>query len=578
VIIGMLSGIRRNILVVIFVSSLAMIPIYIRSLLYFDTNPLIFRLAHLVSIVCISLILVGVGWRASARTRALLVIAWVLVLRFMIPLRLDEGIVSNYPDMIYETQIADKILASGAVSFQSPTTYGVDYVFNPMLELLVANLGMVLGVPLAPVLKYIGPFLGVLTVIFLLGFYRGFLDDKTAVISVFLAASCFHFLRFDSGTVHETLALVFFSMILYSLPRAGAAWRSLSVVAAFMLVSTHFFTSVVAFFNFLAASALILILPGMLGRGLDRIQRSILGLPMMMLGLVILWYSYIASEMLRIAFHLGQEVILVFMSTWQAIFPLSPPSAAGVSVWVRIVGDISVVAFALTASLGVWAIVVMKKHRAERSALPLAAASGMTFIIGLVLYTKLATTTDLLPRTFIYLYFLGAPLSLLGIRELSLRGGDIRGPTNRSLLICAALIALVAIGSTYYNYPQFLYDNTSPLNFEDVRLPLEDWKSAGLFARDHVSQNAAVWGDKIAFSFVGGYAQREVSLFPRELRTSLVDFTRSYVPHGDTIILRKSMPYVPYLDYQTDGQQFQGIVEEANAFYSSADVVMIVER
>ncbi len=93
------------------------------------------------------------------------------------PIRFPEGIITNYPDMLYELQIVQNIAASGGITFNPPTYYAEGYIFTPMLETFIVMSGALLGVPVETILKYAGPFFGVITITFLVGFYKAFLPN-----------------------------------------------------------------------------------------------------------------------------------------------------------------------------------------------------------------------------------------------------------------------------------------------------------------------------------------------------------------------------------------------------------------
>jgi hypothetical protein len=273
--------------------SLAAILIYIPSLIFLNTPPLIFDLAHLVSVVALSAILVKSS-RLKFSEQLLLVMFWLWVMRMMIPLRFPEGIISNYPDMIYELQIIQKIAATGTISFNAPTSYAGGYIFTPMLETFITISGNLLGLPFDTVLKYSGPVFGIPTIAFLFGFNKAFLPKKEALIAAFLGVSCFWVVRTDAFTVHESLALVFLTLTLYSLTQQGPAWRFVTLLSAFATVSTHEFTSIVGsvFFLFACIGILWLVRVGRLKRGAT--ENTMLKMPGLMVTMTFTWLAFVA--------------------------------------------------------------------------------------------------------------------------------------------------------------------------------------------------------------------------------------------------------------------------------------------
>jgi hypothetical protein len=556
------------------IASLAVILIYTRSLIFFNTPPLIFDIAYLVSVVALSTILVKSS-KLRYGEQILLVLLWVLTMRMMIPLRFPEGLISNYPDMIYELQIMQKIAMGGRISFSASTVYAQGYIFTPMLETLLAIVSMILGSSLETTLKYAGPFLGVLTLTFLLGFYRAFLPKNEAILAVFLAGSCFHFLRFDATTVHQSLALVFLSLALYSLTKPGLAWRGLAVFSAFAVVSTHEFTAVVGSIVFLVAALGIMALASSPGMKRGPVGGGVLGMAALMMTMTFSWLALVAMPF----FGRSMALVVYLLHTSLGLAtsaPISFPLIASGSVlplWIRIVGDFGIVVFAAACSGGFIAVLTRRENSQYKRLLPYAASGAFVFFIGLLPYLRLRLASDLLSRSFIYVYFLAAPLALFAILKTS---SAVCRKVTFQRVVCIFLISLIVLAGPHYNYPRFLYDNTVPMDTEDVRFPLEEWKIAGYFIGNHTG-DSTIWGDKIAFSFIGGYGERNVEVLDRTLNLTLAEWVSTYPSAGDVVILRKSMASVPYFNYQTSSEGLHDIIAAHNIVYASEEVVIIAQ-
>jgi len=178
---------------------------------------------------------------------------------------------------------------------------------------------------------------------------------------------------------------------------------------------------------------------------------------------------------------------------------------------------------------------------------------------------------DLLPRGMIYVYFLAAPLSLFAISK----GSSLILSRRLRKLFYASVLSLIAVSAVYYSSEPSRYDNTSPLDIEDVRFPLYEWKSAGFFAKDHISKDVTLWGDKIAFNYVGGYGEKEVALLPGNLNLSLSEWMSFYPSSDSMIILRRTMPNVQYLNYRVDEGELCAIIAVRNVLYASGEIVIL---
>lgn len=557
-------------LVIILGVSLAVIPIYVSSLISFNTPPLIFDVAHLVAVLCLTLIL----FRSKLRhgEQVLLVLLSVLTFLLIIPARLPPGVITYGPDMIYELQIMRNIAATGVITFSAPTNYALGYIFTPTLETLLVMASIILGGSFETVLKYAGPLLEILTVVFLYGFYRAYLPKKEALLAVFLAGNCFAFLLYAT-TVHQTLALVFLSLTLYTLTKPEAAWRLLTVLSAFMMVSTHEFTAIISsvFFALLALS--IIVLSRWFGLKRGPIETVALRMPALVLTMTFAWLAFVAlpffGNTVGVALFVAAQLLT---GSARAAFPLTVGSSLPNS-WERAVGDAGVALFAATCLFGFLVTLVKRGNLEYRQLLTYAASGALVFFFGLIAYVKFHQATDLLTRGFIYVYFFAAPLALFTLLKIS---PTLQRRTILRQVICICLICMIVTAGVYYQYPRFLVDNTAPLDVEDVRFPLFQWQAAGYFVSTHVA-GSTLWGDKIAFDYVGGYGQRNVIVLDETLNLTLTQWITTAPLSGDIVILRQSMVIDPYGSYLVTSPGFHEIIATHDVIYSSGEIDMVME-
>jgi hypothetical protein len=556
-------------LVVVLIVSLAVIPAYLSSLIFFQTPPVIFDAAHLVAVLALTIILLRS--KLPHREQVLLFLLSVLTMMMIIPARLPAGIITYGPDMIYELQIMRSIAVTGAIAFNAPTRYALGYIFTPTLETLLVMVSMILGSSLETVLKYAGPLLDVLTIVFLYGFYRAYLPRKEALIAVFLAGNCFAFLLYAT-TVHQTLALVFLSVTLYTLTKPGATWRLLTVLLTFATVSSHEFTAIVSSVFFALLALTILVLSRWFRFKPGPIENSALKMPALMGTMTFAWLAFVALP------FFGNTVGLVLFVAGELLtgsshvaFPLTVGGSVPNS-WERAVGDVGVVVFAATCLVGFLMALAKRGIAHYRELLPYGTAGALVFFIGVTSYVKFHQATDLLTRGFIYVYFFAAPLSLYGILRVLSR---LRWKAVFRQITGICLIGIIVAAGVYYQYPRFLVDNTAPMDIEDIRFPLFQWQAAGYFALAHAG-GTALWGDKIAFDYVGGYGQKNVILMDITLNLTLAQWVSSAPASGDIVILRQSMPTDPYGNYQVTPQGFHKILVTHDLVYSSGEVTMVI--
>jgi hypothetical protein len=487
----------------------------------------------------------------------------------IVPLRFPEGIITNEPDMIYQLQIMQNIAVTGTISFNAPTTYALGYIFTPTEETLLVMVSMILGTSGATVLKYAGPLFGVLTVPFLLGFYRAYLSKKEALIAAFLAGNCFWFVQVDAAT-HETLALLFLSVAIYSLINPGVIWRVLTVLFAFAIVSTHEFTSIVSAAFFIFAALAIVILSRRLGLKRGPIENAMLKMPALTVTMTFAWLAFVALPFFGSAIGILGFVIGALLSgSSRVAFPLGN----GQYSWEQVVGDVGVVFFAITCAWGVVLMSVRREDTAYRQFLPYAGSGALIFFIGLISYLKFHQGTDLLTRGFIYVYFFAAPLALYAI----LRSSSVLGRRSTLRMVtCICLILIIVVAGVYALYPRYIIDNKAPMDIEDVRFPLFQWQTAGYFVLGHAG-GSTLWGDKIAYDYVGGYGERDVNQLDPTLNLTLSQWMSTAPASGDIVILRQTMAIIPYANYQVTSQGLHEILVTHDIVYSSGEIDMVVE-
>ena len=562
-----LVSLSDTVLVIALVVTLAVIPIYVRSLIFFNTPSVIFDLSHFVAMLALTIILVRSKLRYGKQV--VLVLWSTFTMLLIVPLRFPEGIITNGPDMIYQLQIMKNIAATGNLSFNAPTIYALGYVFTPAQETMLVMVSMILGISGETVLKYAGPLFGVLTVAFLLGFYRAYFSKKDALIATFLAGNCFWFLQDSAATVHESLALVFLSVMIYSLIKSGVIWRFLTVLFAFAIVSTHEFTSIVSSAFFIFAALAIIIFSRWLGLKRGPIENTILKMPALTVTMTFAWLAFAALPFFGSAIGFVGFVIGALLSGSSHIaFPLGN----GMYSWEQVVGDVGVGLFAITCVWGFLVILVRREDTAYQQFLPYAGSGALIFFLGLVSYLRFHQATDLLLRGFIYVYFFAAPVTLYGILRISLA---LRRRSTLRMVTCICLILIIVVAGVYAQYPRFAIDNTSPQNIQDVRFPLFQWQAAGYFVLGHVG-GSTLWGDKIAFNYVGGYGVKDIHFFDNTLNLTLTEWMSTKPASGDIVILRQTMATVPYYNYQVTSQGLHKILATHDIIYSSGEVDMVI--
>ena len=143
------------------------------------------------------------------------------------------------------------------------------------------------------------------------------------------------------------------------------------------------------------------------------------------------------------------------------------------------------------------------------------------------------------------------------------------------MVTCICLILIIVVAGVYAQYIRYRLDNTAPMNIEDVRFPLFQWQAAGYFVSGHAG-GITVWGDKIAFDYVGGYGERDINVLDSTLNLTLSEWLSTTPASGDIVILRQTMPIIPYASYRVTSQGLHEILVTHDIIYSSGEVDMVV--
>jgi hypothetical protein len=440
-----------------------------------------------------------------------------------------------------------------------------------MLETLIVMSSAILGTSLDGTLKYAGPFFGVLTIAFLYGFFRSFLQSKESVLSAFLAGSCFWFIGFDARTLHQSLALAFFSLALYSLTKTGSSWRTLTILSIFGIVATHEFTAVMtsAFFVIVAVAILVLSRSRLIRPG--AVEREMMNAPPLMIILTFTQLTFVAVFFFANMLTLGVNVFRILLGGYTTtIQSLLVPTKEAIGY--RVIEVVGITAFAVTFCIGFLEVLRKRGILEYKRLVPYATAGVLILLLGVLGFWKFSVAdTDLLYRGFIYVYFFGAPMALFAIFEVTSKS---KGSFRKGIAV--ALICVIVLAGAYTNYPRYFHDNHAPWNAEDVRFPLFQWKSAGEFAEKCIPQGVTVWGVRLAFDYVGGYADRNIQRINYNSTSTLSQWVSTHTSPGDIIVLRASLPTVAE-NFPVNQSELNQVIRTHNIVYSSGEVWMIQE-
>jgi hypothetical protein len=495
---------------------------------------------------------------------------------------------SPYPiiagtDPKFSLQNVNAILSTGRVPWGQGTGFAYDYSFFPGLEVLASVLSLVSNIPEVVLMKYAGSFLSIVTVLIFLGVYSLICGREAGAFAAVLAALSPWFIVFDSGMVHQTLALPFVGIVLLALcePRRRK-WVFVMLLGVVGVAITHAFTSYVFLFLLLLLAA----------TGWKSGKRMLANLPnltktavLLTIVVVSFWTCFVAIAYLPSqVFSYVRAVSDALFSpefTWQTVAQ-SQSTVATKPFWVFALTAVGLAAYFFIA-LGTSLLVILRRKSWDRTGVRF--ALGGFVIFGLLLIPYLAglrVSSDLQGRALIYLYFLTAPLvSGFVVKRISETiSGRVIFRLLKSIMV-VALIFIIIAPFVYYGMPPSVYDRSSPMVLSsDFRLNVGEWQAAAEFSRVRISVHE-VYGISLARDFIGALGGKDV-LYMADAST-LLDWAQSNP--GQLIFLRLSInrdpePVIGTIKgaYYISNDDLMSTVQQVNILYCSGDVLILETR
>jgi hypothetical protein len=489
-----------------------------------------------------------------------LVLFWSLSLRLGTTLRIPTGLPDVYPDALYGRQLAVSILSTGSIPSSGLTGFAAKYVGFPMLELLLSSLSLIPRLDLDTMIRVGGgPFLFTFGLLIITLGLRRLCGESTAVTSALIGSN---YMDLTTHTVHPVIGIVFFALGFYGIIRRSKSAAVIAVLSFVVLAMSHDLTPIQA--------AVILLTGAFLYEGVfrERSDYSFLKMGLLVSVAYGMWVSYHAQYDLR-------SILGDFIGAFGSL--QSTVHVVHVTYSGHYVGIVGLIAFALLLGAGfVWSI-MRKRDERSRVLISLGFGAGCFFGVAIPLYVLSSRVSptgwlgSILPRLLEFVYLLAAPIAVTVIESLrNLKSRRVIKVSVRSRTIGAAILVSILLLPTFYFFvdPEF-YDYTTPLEADDVRLPLHPWLTAGEWANTHLSRaggngTLTLTADRLPFTFVGSYG-----------RVSLVTISQADLDGW----LRWGRPHVPVLVI-IDMAQHRSILNETvhddNLVYSNSEVVFVV--
>ena len=171
----------------------------------------------------------------------------------------QPGSINWGKDAVHDFQIATTGISSGHFIFGNPNfvSHSYDQSFYPGLEFLMSSLNLVTDIPLLTLYNYAFVILNVLTLVFFYLLLRSVLRNRVIInTAVLFYALCPQFNYFDSFSLHESLAIVLFPLVLMVIlvrrnnkPFDKTRMAVIGAFSIFLITITNEFTTYVLAFS-----------------------------------------------------------------------------------------------------------------------------------------------------------------------------------------------------------------------------------------------------------------------------------------------------------------------------------------
>ncbi|MCK4717670.1 MAG: hypothetical protein KAT70_03285, partial [Thermoplasmata archaeon] len=417
-------------------------------------------------------------------------LAVVFSLRLITIIRIPSHII-EHGDESYELQILQSIIHTGAIQPEYLTnvaSYSYQYWLG--LEGFLSSISILSGVEPKALLKWTGLFVGLLTILFIERFYFNIFGKRAISIpAAILVGTCPVLMQFDVHTVHQTLALTFFSFFLYTLTKRENEWSLLGILSLLCLLLTHHLTTVMFLLLIVAAFPAFFVS-----------------------SVIIRKRPRFPFGRLHILLLLGAGVVAILA------YDLLLPSGSGVgssgAISIRPQSDTRPLWMAIIIITGLGALSLCGTSSFFKQLARFKRGKGCFHSRYMVLFFAGILSTCLffagvmmgpaLPikwRGLFYLFLFLAPFLVISLKTEFIR---CEGYARKMLPI--AMIFLILLPSVFLGVERDFYDTDAPYRQEDIRYNLEEWDAMGqeFHALD---TGERIWGVVRGSSFIGGQGQ-----------------------------------------------------------------------
>lgn len=440
-----------------------------------------------------------------------------------IPALREPGNVASGIDQVHDLLIAKLGLSNGNFQFGNPLlhSHSYDQSFYPGLEFLTSAINLFGNISLSNLYNYLFVFVNLLTLVFFYFLMRRIVNNNIAVnVAVLLYALCPEFNSFDSATVHESLAIILFPLVLAFLltnfkKESGTAFRKkmffVAAISVFLIAITNEFSIyVLTFMSTVIVCAYLWVESTKKARAITRDDLYKISIAIICIVAMLGWLFFVASYYINLHSNLVSEVFLALTGNLkpsaQFVSPTTLPLIETILTYVGL-GTLFVLSF-----IGAYLVIRRKASDLIKDASPAVLVVWWFFSLAMMVFFEIVPWSEIGEgpirfRSMSFAYFGIVPMAAITLCVLVSLGRErIRRFRNwkfTKLSACVLLVVLVSIPTVYAGFNRYYYDNPPPVDMQNLNAVQAFYCSNWLGQFSHANiiagtQDGAIWVSGVA--------------------------------------------------------------------------------
>ncbi len=458
-------------------------------------------------------------WHSGARLRLIYLISFALIIHLQYAV-VDSSPFLSSEDAIFDYKLTGQIMAATQWIPGQAVDRAVTYSFYPASDFIYATISMLTGIPLIIVVKYFFVVRALILPPIIFKWYQNFFGENVSYLGTAVLLASPGAILFPHK---EALALIFFTLGLYTITKMVRTRQRGFVATSFLLAGVLIFTHHITSYFFLAVLGLVSLVAYIVE------HRSVIKPPNQFLlfcsVVFVAWVSFVAYTSVLNHSELLSNVLFQVLT-----IPAARPETTSIllqtsSLYEKLIVLTGLLVTMLCAAVG---FVIYVRNKRVRS-IDFVIISSLLFALLVVTtpfrFIPSASSLDVAHRTYEFAYFAIGPLA--GFFFVTVTKLTKRSVVIKLTLSCAMIVVLVSAPMGGALSPR---NPTAELAkvFTPSALSLNTWMSefggntniVGDFQVDYLV--FVGYGDYLVHTY---YGEREIEVYPQIFSDSSVNFT-----------------------------------------------------